>query len=244
MSGRVGAFVALGDSFTEGPGCPPEGRWADRLAVELRRANPDMEFANLAVEGATSTKVLEQLDAALALKPDLASVICGANDVLLSVRPDLDLYAANFNRILDSLAAANPEVGIFTATVPDGWQSLEMRPRTKRRVIENLKAFNERTREIAAERGMPLIDVARHPQLHNPDNFGADGLHPSELGHRRAAVEFGLLVAELLKRRTAGPSPAGGAAAEELAATGPATNRPPMPGNEFHNSDSREERSA
>lgn len=203
--GRVEAYVALGDSFTEGPGCPPERRWADRLAAALSRENPDLRFANLAVEGAPSADVVrDQLDDAVAIAPDLASVICGANDVLLSVRPDIDAYAENFNLILDRLIEANPRVALFTATIPAGWETLEMRPRTRRRVIENLTALNQRTRDIAAERSLPLLDVALHPQLPDPENFAADGLHPSQLGHERAARAFGELVAELLGRRDRG----------------------------------------
>lgn len=203
--GSVEAYVALGDSFTEGPDCPPEGRWADRLAVELRKVNPGMRFANLAVEGAPSADVVSgQLDKAVAMAPDLASVICGANDVLLSVRPDIEAYAERFHHILDRLIDANPAVAIFTATIPAGWETLEMRPRTRRRVVESLLALNDCTREIAATRSLPLLDVARHPQLPDPENFAADGLHPSELGHQRAAVAFGELVGRLLERRARG----------------------------------------
>jgi lysophospholipase L1-like esterase len=201
----VDTYVAIGDSFTEGPDCPPERRWADRLAASLREVNPDLHFENLAVEGAPSGDVLAgQLERALELKPDLASIICGANDVLLSVRPDIDAYAENMHTMLDRLIEANPRVALFTATIPAGWETLEMRPRTRRRVVENLIALNERTRQIAAERSLPLLDVALHPQLPDPENFGSDGLHPSELGHERAARAFRELVAELLERRDRG----------------------------------------
>lgn len=203
--GRVETYVAIGDSFTEGPDCPPERRWADRLATALRAVNPALRFENLAVEGAPSAAVLDgQLDRAVELAPDLASIICGANDVLLSVRPDIEAYAGNFHAMLDRLIESNPRVAVFTATIPAGWETLEMRPRTRRRVVDNLKALNQRTRDIAAERSLPLLDVALHPQLPDPENFAADGLHPSELGHERAAAAFRELVAELLERRDRG----------------------------------------
>lgn len=202
---RVEAYVAIGDSFTEGPDCPAERRWADRLAAALREVNPELRFENLAVEGAPSADVLAgQLDRAVAMKPDLASIICGANDVLLSVRPDIEAYAENLNTMMDRLIEANPRVAIFTATIPAGWETLEMRPRTRRRVVDNLTALNERTRQIATERSLPLLDVALHPQLPDPENFGSDGLHPSELGHERAAGAFREMVAELLERRDRG----------------------------------------
>ena len=59
----------------------------------MRRVNPELRYANLAVDGATSAEVLdEQVEPALALEPDFVTVICGANDVLLTTRPDVGGY--------------------------------------------------------------------------------------------------------------------------------------------------------
>ena len=80
---QLSLYVALGDSFTAGTGCPPGEAWPDRLASGAARAQPvGLAFRNLAVEGATSAQVLEQLPEALELEPDLVTVVCGANDVL------------------------------------------------------------------------------------------------------------------------------------------------------------------
>ena len=68
-------------------------------------ATPDFVYRNLAVDGATSADVLDQLGEALQLEPDLVTVVCGANDVLFSVRPDLDAYARAPRRDLQALDA-------------------------------------------------------------------------------------------------------------------------------------------
>lgn len=188
------SYVALGDSFTAGTGCPPGERWADRLATALRRRNPSLVYRNLAQEGATSGDVLDQTGAALQLEPDLITVICGANDVLLSVRPDLDLVADRLAAIHDRLHAALPAVLIVTATVPERWRFLGLGPRTRRRVTAGIKELNARTRALAEARGIPLLEVTGHPGLDDPENFNEDGLHPSPLGHARAAREFERLV--------------------------------------------------
>ena len=73
--------------------------WPPRCAAR----NADLAYRNLAVDGATSAAVLEQLPAALALEPDLVTVICGANDVLLSSRPDIEGYERRFSAILGGL---------------------------------------------------------------------------------------------------------------------------------------------
>ena len=167
---EIGCYVALGDSFTAGTGCAPGESWADRLAAALREVHPRLAYRNLAVEGATS--------------------VCGANDVLRSVRPDPDAYARRLAAILDRLRGVLPGVAILTATSPERWRFLELGPRTRRRVLRGLAAVNEATRLAAASRGVPCLDVTAHPGLDERENFSADGLHPSRVGHERAAREL------------------------------------------------------
>jgi len=194
-SGRlVSCFVALGDSFTAGKGLEDGESWPDRIARGLRMRNPDFKYSNLATEGATSEAVLEQVGTAIQLEPDLVSVICGANDVLLTVRPDVDGYASRLAQILDGLRAALPGAALVTATSPEGWNFLELGPRTRARVVDGLGKVNEATRQISAERGVPCFDVVGHPGLADAENFGPDGLHPSAAGHERAAYEMAQLL--------------------------------------------------
>jgi lysophospholipase L1-like esterase len=189
-AGVVSVYVALGDSFTAGHDSPPGERWADRLAAMLRARSPALVYENLAVDGARSGEVLEQLPRGLALGPDLVTVVCGANDVLLTARPDLAGYEARFAEILARLVAAESRPAIMTATAPESWQFMELRPRTRARLGRSLADLNETTRRLAAEHGVFCLEVAGHPGLADPANFSADGLHPSALGHRRAATEI------------------------------------------------------
>jgi lysophospholipase L1-like esterase len=190
--GIVDTYVALGDSFTAGRESIPGKRWADRLAGWLRGANPDLSYANLAVDGATSADVLEQLPEALAMGPDLVTVICGANDVLLTSRPDVCGYEARFSEILERLAEGAPGAAVLTTTAPDSWHFMELRPRTKARLVKALHDLNGVTRMVAARHHVPCLNVAGHPSLMDPSNFSADGLHPSDVGHERSAQEIAL----------------------------------------------------
>jgi lysophospholipase L1-like esterase len=188
----VSTYVALGDSFTAGRESIEAERWADRLAAGLRAVNPGLVYRNLAVDGASSAEVLEQLPEAIALQPDLVTVICGANDVLLTSRPDVEGYERRFSEILERLRAANPEAAILTATAPESWHFMELRPRTKARLVKALSDLNAVTRTVAARHHVPCLNVAGHPGLTDRANFSADGLHPSSLGHERAVEEISL----------------------------------------------------
>ena len=196
MSGRVvRAYAALGDSFTAGRDSIDAERWPDLLAAGMRRVNPDLRYENLAVDGATSAEVLDrQVEPALALEPDLLTVICGANDVLLATRPDVSGYAERIDKILSRLREGAPEAALVTATAPETWHFMDLRPRTERRLIEATTELNELTRVAAKRYDVLCLPVAGHELLKDPDTFSADGLHPSSAGHRYAAEQAAIVL--------------------------------------------------
>jgi lysophospholipase L1-like esterase len=193
-SRRLSLYVALGDSFTAGAGAVDGEAWPDLLVDRLVEHNPTLALRNLAVDGATSWEVVEQLSEAVELEPDLVTVVCGANDVLRCTRPDSERYAANLALILGRLRVAHPDVRIATATSPESWDFMRMGPRTRRRVEQGISEFNGVTRRLADAMGVPCLEVAGHPGLADPKNFNDDGLHPSATGHRHAAAGFAALL--------------------------------------------------
>ena len=87
MTLRFERYVAIGDSSTEGLE-DPDGAggyrgWAKRLAKRLAQAQGGLLEANLGVRGKRSWEIREeQLGPALAMRPDLATVFAGSNDIL------------------------------------------------------------------------------------------------------------------------------------------------------------------
>jgi lysophospholipase L1-like esterase len=192
----VSCYVALGDSFTAGTGSPEGLGWSHRIAEGLRRRNTAFVYRNLAEDGATSADVLDQLNDALQLEPDLVTVICGANDVLRSTRPEPDLYARRLSEIFERLHKAGPRMIVVTATSPEQWDFVRLGPRTRARVEAGMRDINDVTREVARAHCVPCLDVADHPGLRDRDNFATDGLHPSIRGHARAARAFAFLLSD------------------------------------------------
>jgi lysophospholipase L1-like esterase len=183
----VQTYVALGDSFTAGID-PSAGRWPDEVAKAL---GDGVHYENLATVGATSEDVeRDQVDRALALDPDVVSLVCGANDVLLSVRPDPDAYAARLGRMFGRLRAEAPAATVVTATYPDLSRFLDLRRRSRARVEQGMLVFNDICRTTASEHDVILLEGFDHPDTENRHVFAEDGFHPSPEGHRRAAEEF------------------------------------------------------
>jgi lysophospholipase L1-like esterase len=182
---RVSTYVALGDSFTAGTGGE---RWADHVA---RALGPDVHYENLASFGATSRDVEQtQLGEALARRPDLVSLICGANDVLESVRPDPDEFETRLSRMFGRIRRETPEAALLTATYPDMSRLLPLRRRTSVRVGRSMLLFNEVIRRVAEQHGCLCLEGAEHPGAGDRSSFARDGFHPSAEGHRRAATDI------------------------------------------------------
>jgi lysophospholipase L1-like esterase len=196
----MSTYAALGDSFTAGMR-DGEPRWADAVA---RALGPDTRYENLAWVGATSEDVERiQLDRAVALQPDLVTLVCGANDVLESTRPDPSEYAQRLSRMFARLHRELPQAEVITATYPDISQFLDLRPRSRARVEKGMRLFNAACRAVARRHDVPLLEGFDHPAAGERDTFAADGFHPSEEGHRRAAIEFLRMLRGRLRKREA-----------------------------------------
>ncbi|MGW2615027.1 SGNH/GDSL hydrolase family protein [Streptomyces sp. NPDC001500] len=177
-------FVALGDSQTEGLGDGDDvvglRGWADRLAEHLAAHSPDLRYANLAVRGKRAAQVrADQLTPALALRPDVATVVAGVNDVLRP-RFDADEVATHLEAMFAALAAQGARVA--TLTFPTRMQPLA-RPLSSRVV-----ALNQRIREAAGRHDVAVAEGAHHPVITDPRLWSPDRLHASPLGHQRIAA--------------------------------------------------------
>jgi lysophospholipase L1-like esterase len=179
-------FVALGDSTTEGLMDPlPDGSgfrgWADRLAEMLAVLDPELRYANLAVRGKLARQVrAEQLNVAIALQPDLVSVLSGLNDML---RKSVDVAAVATE--IDAMVAALREAGadVLLFTLPD---PVPINPLAKSAAVR-LVTLNAAIREIATRRGAFLVPLDAHPVASDRRLWNEDRLHANPEGHRRMA---------------------------------------------------------
>jgi lysophospholipase L1-like esterase len=178
-------YVALGDSQTEGIGDGDDitglRGWADRLAEHLAAVNPRLQYANLAVRGRLAGQVhAEQLGPALALRPDLATVVAGVNDI---IRPRFDAVevAGHLEAMFAGLTATGARV--VTLTFPDIGKIAPLTRPIRSRVFD----LNARIRAAAARHGVTVAETGRYAVGTDPRLWSADRLHASPLGHERIA---------------------------------------------------------
>jgi len=200
-------FVALGDSITLGIGDPvrlppadsgrrggkgPRGwrGWAVLLADGLK----DADLHIVAGNGACMADLeRDQLPRALALRPDIASVVIGVNDTL---RPNFDpaRIAAAAAHTVGALRAAGADV--LTMRLPDPGRMLGMPGLLARPLARRAHEINAVMDQVAERFGTLHFDAARDAAVYDPLMWAVDRLHPSERGHRLIARRFHALLAE------------------------------------------------
>ena len=182
---RFARYVALGDSSTEGIG-DPDGNggyrgWSRRLAQQIADLQGSLEYANLAVRGWTTNEILRaQLRPALALRPDLATVFSGTND-LVSRRLDVPAITRDMETMQRALIEGGATVLTFTLPVRSGVLPIA------RLLAPRIHAINEAIRGAAATTGAILIDFSDCPIGSDARIWSADRIHLNEFGHTRIA---------------------------------------------------------
>ena len=186
---RFERYVAIGDSSTEGME-DPDGRggyrgWANRLAERIAREQGSLLYANLAVRGRRTRRILdEQLEPALAMRPDLVTLFAGTNDAVArefdaeGVAADLELMQ---RRLIETGAT------VLGFTLPDLGPVMPL----GRLLVTRVKTLNEVLRSTSAATGALLVDFAVEPSASDPRVWSDDGFHANSLGHARIAAALG-----------------------------------------------------
>ena len=184
-------FVAMGDSLTEGVGDPVDGiemlGWADRFHRMLLQESPECRYTNLAGRGLVASEVRgQQLELALALLPDLVSVVTGGNDILKGYWNGPH-YEAEIAAMLEELTATGATV--LTSTIPD-FRFLAVPPDFKERVTQQVIEVNTIIRRMAQRFDVRCAEAWNHPATLELNFWSADGVHPNAFGYSQIATEM------------------------------------------------------
>ncbi|WP_265867172.1 SGNH/GDSL hydrolase family protein [Streptomyces sp. SKN60] len=186
-----------------GPPAPGFAGWAALLAEGLRPGGEDVAFTNLAVSGAQSRDVVEtQLPAALALRPQLASVVVGVNDTLRRTF-DIGRLARRLDRVCGELTAAGAVV--LTACLPDPGRMLGLPGPLARPLARRQRAVNAVVHALSERYDAVHLHLAAPGWTEDRALWSADRLHPGERGHRAVAAAFHRLLTE--RGLALGPAP-------------------------------------
>lgn len=192
-------FLALGDSFTIGTGIGPERAFPALLAARWRTRGRPVELREPAVNGyATDELIAEELPLARAFRPDLVTLLIGANDVVRAIRAAgafgsaaEERYRSQLDRIHDALRqAGTPPGAVHVLPQPDWSAAPAAAPFGAPEVLrEAIERANEAARQAALRADSPYLDLV--PLMRSQAAramFAPDGLHPSADAHAEWAA--------------------------------------------------------
>lgn len=182
------SFVVLGDSTAAGQGAPYEAGIAVACARHLAEGSAAarrVRLVNLAVSGAKMADVVrDQLEPAIALRPDVVLVAAGANDVTGLTRTSR--VADDLGSIVDGLRDRSPQVRIVVTGSPDVGSAARLAQPL--RAVAGLRTgqLNAAIRKVATRERLTFAPIAeRTGPLFKRDRslFSADDYHPNARGY-------------------------------------------------------------
>jgi lysophospholipase L1-like esterase len=181
-------LAVLGDSIAYGTGAARvEDGLGPRLAQVLRRDGVDTDLTVLAVPGAVSRDLAAQVRRAVPLRPDLAVVVVGAND--LARFTPVEAATAALGAAVADLRAAGADVVVVPA--PD-MSSVPFVPPAFRPVVRAACAVLQQGQAaVARAHGAVVAPVSTEVSrafTADPALFSADRFHPSSAGYARIAA--------------------------------------------------------
>lgn len=156
--------------------------WSLRLAERIAAHQGGLAYANLAVRGLTTRQIRDQqLERAVAMRPDLATLFCGTNDVL-QPRFDIQTFTGDLHAMQATLRAEGATV--LTFTLPDLTPLLPL----ARLIAPRIELMNAAVRAVCGITGTRLVDFAQYPVTTDARLWNADRIHANSAGHARIAA--------------------------------------------------------
>lgn len=186
-------IVCLGDSVTRAvrPGVEPHETFCALLEKQLTTADRPVQVINAGIGGNTTADGLKRFQTdVLDHKPHYVIVMFGLNDSWIdngktASRLTVGEYRANLGEMIAKLAAQGTKVVLMTPNPA-------LPPTYGPERNATLKPYVTAVRQLAAEHGLPLIDVYRHfaelalehPQI---NSLFTDDMHPNPAGQAQIA---------------------------------------------------------
>lgn len=202
-------YAALGASETYGIGADDRYRQAWPQVFYNDSLPPSAVLYNFGIPAATTAQALkDELPAALAVHPTVATVWLNVNDLVQGVSPSD--YTAQLRQLVHALRRGG-KTRVLVANVPDLRQLPAYKaclpnapdtsascllpnglPASPGQVVDLITAYNQAIAQVTAQEGAALVDlnsqsasIAQHPEW-----ISSDGFHPNAAGYLAVARAF------------------------------------------------------
>jgi lysophospholipase L1-like esterase len=189
----MSALVILGDSAATGVGDQvAEGiyqGWGHYLFEALIGFN---EYHNISRPGARVRELADvQIPLALEIKPKVAILIIGGNDVLRNDFNPKQMYEQLAESIL-KLKSIDCEV--FSMNLHDPTKILPI-PRILKKILKRrVSAVNDMYFALEQDYGLKVLNIFNMHEVYDLKLWHVDRMHPNKLGHQKLATYFASLL--------------------------------------------------
>ena len=190
-------IVVLGDSITKGvrSGVSLEQTYGEVLRRRLLEKGMDYEVINRGIGGERTDQAVQRLARdVLAVEPRLVTVMYGTNDSYVDKgRTESRISADEFEQHLRTIVGELRRNGIRVVLMTEpAWGASAVLNGAGEHPNVRLASYMERTRKVAAETGVPLVDHFRiwSEAAAGGVNIGGwttDQCHPNGAGHEKLA---------------------------------------------------------
>lgn len=196
------SYLALGDSYTIGERVSSSERWCVQLAALLSAADLVVKDPDIIARTGWTTS---ELKAAIKQqgnekKYELVSLSIGVNNQYRG--QSIDTYRTEFSDLLNtSISYANGNASrVFVLSIPDWGVSPYGASRDRKKITNEIEAFNQVAREECANKNILFVDITpiSRRALDNPQYIADDNLHFSGAMYGLWAAAAVPLVTKLL----------------------------------------------
>ncbi|MBM6828090.1 hypothetical protein H9X85_00415 [Anaerotignum lactatifermentans] len=196
MENKKITIVGFGDSLTYGYGVLEDVAYPYRLSMDLPQIFPQIQWdiINSGINGQTTREGLHRLPmSVLKRKPQIVLILFGSNDSALNegqYRTPYE-YEKNLRQIIESILSLSTGNPVFSGRsipvlmTPPSMVDTDFYPFTTN---DRLEHFGEIVKKLAAEYGLPLIDLfSAYQEIKEKADYEAcfqyDGIHLSPRGY-------------------------------------------------------------
>lgn len=177
----------------------------------IKQAYPDteIEFINLGISGNRTDQLFDRLyKDAIALEPDVISILIGINDIWHRYGDDRVMttdaqIALNYRTILSELRAkTNAKIMIIAPYILDYDNE---RRQAMRKDLKTILPIIKKLADEFADVYMPLDEIFAEalPVQPTPFYYSADGVHPNENGARFIGEQYAKYIAPIISKLAA-----------------------------------------
>ena len=203
MAQKTISYLALGDSYTIGESVPIYENFPYQTVQLLRAKGLQVQAPEIVARtGWTTDELMAGIEKTTLLKEyDLVSLLIGVNNQYRG--RSLQEFGEQFEMLLNKAIsfAGGKKEHVFVISIPDWGATPFAAGRDRKKIEEEINAFNALKKKITVEKGISFIEITEGSRAAtNDENLVAkDKLHPSGKEYAKWAEKLSVAILDRMK---------------------------------------------